>query len=154
MESEVCQRSEEEEQAWRKNRDSHQWSKVVHLVQRVFTLGRLPHQSYLNTLVLIPKDLKSKTFRSNGLTDCIWKICGKIIADRINSEVEWHDALHGFWEGKGTGKETLEVKLFASLAQQRGSPVYQVFLDLEKPLILSIVNVYCGSCVVTESEHV
>ena len=44
----------------------------------------------------------------------------------------YHDALHGFWAGRGTGTATLEAKLLQQLAAMREEVLYMIFLDLTK----------------------
>ena len=47
-------------------------------------------------------------------------------------EVRFHDLLHGFRVGRGTGNASLEVKLLQHLTSMRGEVIYEVFLDLRK----------------------
>ena len=101
-----------------------------------------------SSLILIPKPGKEE-MRSIGLTDSIWKICSRVIANRINDTVKWHKSIHGFRNSKGTGTATLEVKLMASLSEHKGDTIFQVFLDLKKAFdsisrakLMEIMNFY------------
>lgn len=101
---------------------------VVNIIIDIFTQTQLPHQLTLNSLVLIPKS-NSNELRSIGLTDSMWKLCGKIISKRIGDAIEWHPSVHGFRTKHGTGTATLEVKLLSTLAETKGDTVFQVYLD-------------------------
>ena len=48
------------------------------------------------------------------------------------AKIEWHDSIHGFRTGRGTGTAILETKLHMQLAQRGNKPLYQIFLDLSK----------------------
>jgi hypothetical protein len=84
----------------------------------------------MSILVLIPKT--SGGYRGIGLLEILWKVCSSIITDRLNDGIDFHDALHGFQQGRGTGTASIDAKLHMQLAHIRGTPLYQVFLDLSK----------------------
>ena len=44
----------------------------------------------------------------------------------------FHDVLHGFWAGRGTGTNNLEAKLLQQLAAMREEFLYVILLDLTK----------------------
>ena len=44
---------------------------------------------------------------------------GVILNRRLTSSITFHDILHGFWSGRGTGTATLEAKLLQQLAAMR-----------------------------------
>jgi len=46
--------------------------------------------------------------------------------------IKFHDDLHGFLPGRGTGTACLEANLEAQLAFQSGCPLYHVYLDFSK----------------------
>ncbi len=46
--------------------------------------------------------------------------------------IEFHDCLHGFLAGRGTGTATMEVKLAQQFTYQEQEAWYQIFLDLRK----------------------
>jgi hypothetical protein len=64
--------------------------------------------------------------------EIIWKKITKIMNDRINKNVKFHDGLHGCVPGRGTGTALIETKLAIQLAQRDSRPWYQIFLDLTK----------------------
>ena len=51
---------------------------------------------------------------------------------QLTASITYHDFLHGFREGRGTGTATLEAKLLQQLAALREEVLYVVFLDLHK----------------------
>ena len=46
--------------------------------------------------------------------------------------ITYHDYLHGFWAGCGTGSTTLKVKLLQKVAALREAVLHAIFLDLNK----------------------
>ena len=46
--------------------------------------------------------------------------------------LDYHDCLHGFLAGRGTGTATTEVKLAQQLAHIEQVPLHGVFIDLRK----------------------
>ena len=51
---------------------------------------------------------------------------------RIRASITFHDFLHGFWAGRGTGTATLEAKLLHQLAALMEEVLYVILLDLHK----------------------
>ena len=47
------------------------------------------------------------------------------------TSITYHNALHGFREGRGTGNGTLEDKLLQQLAAMREEVLYVIFLVLD-----------------------
>ena len=45
------------------------------------------------------------------LVEVVWKVVAAILNRRFTSSITYHDALHGFRAGRGTGTATLEAKL-------------------------------------------
>ena len=64
--------------------------------------------------------------------EVVWKVVAVIINRRFKSSITYHDALHGFRTGRGTGTATLESKLLQQLAAMREEVLYVIFLDLTK----------------------
>ena len=52
--------------------------------------------------------------------------------DNCLKVLDYHDCLHGFLAGRGTGTATTEVKLAQQLAYIEQVPLYGVFIDLRK----------------------
>ena len=68
-------------------------------------------------VVLIPKG--KKDYRGIGLMGVMWKVVAAILNRRLTTYITFHDFLHGFWAGRGTGTVTLEAKLLQQLAALR-----------------------------------
>ena len=62
----------------------------------------------------------------------MWKIVTVILNRRFTSSTTFHDVLHGFRAGRGTGTATLKAKLLQQLAAMREEVLYVIFLDLTK----------------------
>ena len=62
----------------------------------------------------------------------MWKVVAVILNRRFTSSITFHDFLHGFRAGRGTGTATLEAKLLQQLAAMREGLLYVIFLDLTK----------------------
>ena len=65
-------------------------------------------------VVLIPKE--EKDYKGIGLVEVMWKVVAVILNRRFTSSITYHNALHGFRAGRGTGTATLEAKLLQQLA--------------------------------------
>ena len=58
-------------------------------------------------------------YRGIGLVEVMWKVVAVILNRRLTSSITFHDVLHGFRAGRGTGNATLEAKLLQQLAAMR-----------------------------------
>ena len=61
-----------------------------------------------------------------------WKVVAAILNRRFTASITYHDFLHGFRAGHGTGTANLEAKLLQQLAALREEVLYVIFLDLHK----------------------
>ena len=61
------------------------------------------------TVILIPKG--KGDFRGVVLVKVLWKKIVSLINCRLTSAISFHDTLHGFLEGRGTGTAALDTKL-------------------------------------------
>ena len=103
---------------------------MVEITQAEFWEGKLAEESAWQTVVLIPKG--KKEYRGIGLVEVTWKVVALILHRRLTTAITFHDALHGFREGRGTGTATLQAKLLRQLAAIREEVLYVIFLDLTK----------------------
>ena len=103
---------------------------MVELVQTAFGEGRLAEESIWQAVVLIPKG--EKDYCGIGLVEVMWKLVAEILNFRLTASITFHDFLHRFWAGRGTGTATLEAKLIQQLAALREEVLYVIFLDLHK----------------------
>ena len=106
------------------------WGKLVELTQTAFLEGEMVEEAMWQTVVLIPKG--KKEYRGIGLVKVTWKVVAAILHLRLTTAITYHDALHGFRAGRGTGTATLEAKLLQQLAAMREEVLYVIFLYLTK----------------------
>ena len=77
--------------------------------------------------------LKGKQeYRGIRLVEVMWKVVAEILNCRLTSSITYHNFLHVFREGRGTGTATLEAKQLQQLAALREEVLYMIFLDLHK----------------------
>ena len=76
-------------------------------------------------------------------------VMAAILHCRLTTSITYHEFLHGFWLGRGTGTSTLEAKLLQQLAAMREEVLYVIFMDLtnayaalERYRILEILEWY------------
>ena len=93
------------------------WETVVELVQTTFWDGDLAEEATWQAVVLIPKG--KGDYRGIGLVEVMWKVVAVILNRRLTSSITFHDVLHGFRAGRGTGNATLEAKLLQQLLAMR-----------------------------------
>ena len=62
----------------------------------------------------------------------MWKVVAAILHSRLTASITYHDFLHIFRAGCGTGNATLEAKMLQQLAALREEVLYVIFLDLHK----------------------
>ena len=55
-----------------------------------------------------------------------------ILNCRFTASITYHDSLHGFRVGRGTGTATLEVKLLQKVTSMREAVLHSIFLDMPK----------------------
>ena len=60
-----------------------------------------------------------KDYHGIGLMEVMWKVVVDILNFRLTASITFHDFLHVFWVGRGTGTATLEAKLLQNLADLR-----------------------------------
>ena len=89
----------------------------VELVQTAFRDKELAEKATWQAVVLIPKG--KKDYQGIGLVEVVWEVVAAILNRRFTSSITYHDALHGFRTGCGTGNATLETKLLQQLAAMR-----------------------------------
>ena len=78
---------------------------------------------------MIPKG-GGTDFRGIGLVDVLWKAISGIINRQLSSSIQFHDVIHGFCTGRGTGTTTLKEKLLQQLVAMREMVLHTIFLGL------------------------
>ena len=81
------------------------WTRFVDLFQTAFRDVDLAKEATWQAVVLIPKEKKS--YRSIGLVEVMRKVVVAIINCRFTASIPYHEFLHGFRAGRGTGNATL-----------------------------------------------
>ena len=84
------------------------WWTFLKLIERLWKTGYIPQQMLWMVIVLLPKGRSD--YRGIGLLDHIWKVLEVVMDNRLKI-LDYHDCLHGFLAGRGTGTATTEVKL-------------------------------------------
>ena len=103
---------------------------LVEFVQTAFREGQLVEEATWQVVDLITKGKKDN--RGIGLLEMMWKLVAAILNLWITASINFHDFLHGFRAGRGTGTATLESKLLQQLAALREEVLYMILLDLHK----------------------
>ena len=93
------------------------WEMVVDLIQTAFWGGNLAEEATWQAVVLIPKG--NKCYQGIVIVEVMWKVVADILNFRLAASITFHDFLHGFRAGCGTGTATLEAKLIQQLAALR-----------------------------------
>ena len=71
-------------------------------------------------------------FRGIVMVEFLWKAIYKIINHQLLSSIQFHDFLHGFYAGRGTGNANLNSKLTQKIITMRETVLHVIFLDLRK----------------------
>ena len=74
----------------------------------------------------------NREFCCIGLVGVLWKVVSGVINQRIKFAIVYHNVLHSFWSGRGTGTTPLKAKLLQQLTSMREQFLYEVFHDLSK----------------------
>ena len=102
---------------------------VVDLIQTAFR-EMMAEEATWKAVVLIPK--RKKDYWGIGLVEVMWKVVAAILNLRLTASITFHDLLHCFLAGRGTGTATLEAKLLQQLAALREEVLYVMLVDLHK----------------------
>ena len=92
--------------------------------------GRLTEETMWQVVVQIPKG--GGDYRDIYLMEVVWKVVAMINNLQLTAPITFHDILHGFQAGIGTGTSNLEGIIFHPFAAIREDFLYVIFLDLKK----------------------
>ena len=84
------------------------WRTFTSLIRVIWETGVIPQQMMWMVVVLLPKG--GGDYQGIGLLDPMWKVIEVVMDNRLKC-LEYHDCLHGFLAGRGTGMAAMEVKL-------------------------------------------
>ena len=88
---------------------------LVGIVQKMWQARDIPQELGWTVLVLIPK---GTTYTQGiGILETLWKVVEALIYTRLIASIQFHDVLHGFRSGRGTGMDIMELKLAQELAR-------------------------------------
>ena len=59
--------------------------------------------------------------------EVMWNTVTGILNLHLMSEIKFHNTLHGFYMGRGTGDASLESKLLQQLMDMREEVLYEIF---------------------------
>ena len=93
------------------------WRRFVDLIQTAFREGKLAEQATWQALILIPTG--KKDYLGISLVEVMWKVVAESLNRRFTGSITYHDFLHGFRAGHGTGTATIEAKLWQHLTALR-----------------------------------
>ena len=102
----------------------------MELIHAAFSEGGLAEEATWQAVVLIPKG--KKEYRGIGQVEVMWTVVAEILNRWLAASITYHNFLHGFWAGRGTGTATLEAKLLQQLVALREELLYMIFLDLHR----------------------
>ena len=102
----------------------------MELIQTALWEGKLAEEAMWQAVVMITKGRQE--YRGIGLVEVMRKVVAAILHLRLTASITYHDFLHGFRAGRGTGTATLEAKLLQQLADLSEEVLYVIFLDLHK----------------------
>jgi len=124
---------------WYANRKAnpYPWSLTIDLVQYAFWTGIVP------TLVIIPKQ-EARHVHGICLLEPHWKLISAIINIQLMTTIQFHDDLHGYLPGHGTGTACLEAKLEAQFAFCSGRVLFHVYLDFAKIIWLAWLGMHAA----------
>ena len=85
------------------------WQKIVAIIQVEFREETLAKACMWKTVVLIPKG--KRDLRGIWLIEVLWKAVASRLNRRLTAVITYHDALNGFWVGRGTWTAAPKNKL-------------------------------------------
>ena len=106
------------------------WKKVVVMVQAAFQEVWMAEEATHKAVVLTSKG--GGDYHVIDLVEMVRKVVTVILNHRFTASITFHNILHGFWVGCGTGTGTLEAKLLQQLVAFREEVLFLIFLDLHK----------------------
>ena len=95
-----------------------------------FQDGVLAEEAAWQKVALIPKG--GCYYQCIGIVEVMWKAVAVILNHHFTVAITYHDSLHGFRAGCGTGTDTLDVKILQKVASLREAVLHAIFLVLHK----------------------
>ena len=101
----------------------------MELVQTAFQDGVLLDEATCKAVALILK--RGGDYCGICIVEVVWKLVTVTLNLRFTTSIIYHDPLHGFRVGHGTGNATLEVKLLQQVTSMRVALLHAILLDLQ-----------------------
>ena len=102
--------------------------KLVELVQFMWWHGTIPTYLVFIILILVPNG--NRDTQGIRLLEVLWNVMEAVIDTRIKKAVVFHDFLHEFCAGRGTGKFIIDINLVQDLATVDQDSLFLMLLDL------------------------
>ena len=115
---------------WDNKPDATKW-KIFSIIKTAFWDGTLAKDFMWKTVVLIPKG-GSSDFGRIGLAEVLWKTMTSLLNLRLAAAITFHDVMHRFRSGRGTGTVALKAKVLQQFMYMMEEVLFEFFLDLQK----------------------
>ena len=102
----------------------------MELLQTDFRDSVLVEEATWQAIIIIPKG--GGEYHGIGIVGVACKAVEVILNIRFTTSITYHNSLHGFRAGRGTGNTTLEVKILQQVTAMREVVLHVIFLDLHK----------------------
>ena len=99
-------------------------------MQTAFRDRFIKEEATCQAVVLLQKG--GGNYRGIGLVEVVWKTATVILIFPFTTSITYHEFLHCFWSGRGTGTASLEVKILQKVMTMREELLHTIFLDLYK----------------------
>ena len=110
--------------------DPANWGKVVSIIKVAFWDRTLAEKCAWKTVVLTPKGRRE--CRGIFLVKVLWRSVAGILNWSIILVIVFHETLHGFRAGRGTGTTSPEADVILQLSEMRETVLYEILLDIQK----------------------
>ena len=103
---------------------------LVDIVQHMWQTGEIPQDLGWIALVFIHKGTMYTW--DIGILETLWKVVEALIDTCLRASLQFHEVIHGFQAGRGTGTAIMDMKLAQEISRLDHDPLFLVFLDLRK----------------------
>ena len=104
--------------------------RLLDIAQHMWRTGEIPQELGWTFLFLVPR--VTADTRVIELLETLWEVVEALIDTCLRSSLQFHDFLHRFRTGRGTGTAIMELKLAQDISRVDHEPLFVVFLDLRK----------------------
>ena len=97
--------------------EASNWDRLVDIIQTALGERRLKEEDTCQAVVIFPKG--GQYYRCICSVEVMWKVLAAILNRLLIDSITFHEFLHVFRAGSGTGNATIEAKLIQPLAALR-----------------------------------